>query len=344
MGFEPTLNRIKGKIYLVDLGDGNNQYIMWFPSEDVIKLSDKHTNKVILYPHRLNDFLFNDSVSYREGSKYIHVRICSPRGISEEEILKYLLSKGILVPTPIYSYKVIETEVYLETEYISGVRIGSMIIKGNVGKKELSRILNSVVDATIEMLDRLEGFTNVGVKPLNRYIDILRIRSGQVEMMEKPSLAPVSDILKYLYDSFQILLRDSEINIQFTHGDLHLDQFIYNEDGVWITDFTGEVYKEPIKERHLYPSLRDLATLLNSLAYVAKVKGLETLHLEKEMTMRFFRGLGLEENKESYLHLLFWRVERAAYEILYETIMETGLEYIPIHILKEVTSRLRKLT
>jgi maltose alpha-D-glucosyltransferase/alpha-amylase len=143
------------------------------------------------------------------------------------------------------------------------------------------------------------------------------------------------------------------------HGDMHLYQILVAGDRLVLTDFEGEPFKSPASPLEKEPPERDLAGLARSLDYVAV------------MATMYSKGIGAEEASynlphiigawevenfssmlDSYLaevseeaiepmdsfrrSLLFWIVERASYEAVYEMRAGTGLHHIPLNALLRI--------
>ena len=132
------------------------------------------------------------------------------------------------------------------------------------------------------------------------------------------------------------------------HGDMHLYQ-VYRQPGgrLVFTDFEGEPSKEPGNPMELEPPERDLAALARSvdyaraLAYMA-ARGVDAWEAAVQAPSILSQWLDAvvkavltsyrEEGGPGALGqpMLFWLVERASYEAVYEIRYSTGLHPIPL--------------
>ncbi len=135
------------------------------------------------------------------------------------------------------------------------------------------------------------------------------------------------------------------------HGDMHLYQ-VYRQSGgrLVFTDFEGEPSKEPGNPMELEPPERDLAALARSidyaraLAYMA-ARGVDAWEAAAQAPRILSHWLdsvvktvltSYREEKgpgDLGVPLLFWLVERASYEAVYELRYSTGLHPIPLEAL-----------
>ena len=106
---------------------------------------------------------------------------------------------------------------------------------------------------------------------------------------------------------------------QCIHGDLHLGQMIWGNGMLYFTDFSGEPLRWPAPQACAEPPARDLATLIRSAGYLASAGYLEN---PGDVIEGLLRGYGWTGRQEQ---LVFWVIERASYELVYELAAGTGL-------------------
>ncbi len=182
----------------------------------------------------------------------------------------------------------------------------------------------------------------------------------------------------YLSKAISLLDRYRGLRKQRIHQDLHLGQFIYNRDrGFIFTDFEGEPARSDEERAAKEPPLRDLATLYRSFQYltfttmasrenvdlwvygsriVSKGDELLAWRARHGLALLFsyigrlsrdpIRVIGLDKN--SLLHqvheLLYpWLVEKALYEIYYETMYRPELSVVPLAGLYLIEDEYRRL-
>jgi trehalose synthase-fused probable maltokinase len=121
------------------------------------------------------------------------------------------------------------------------------------------------------------------------------------------------------------------------HGDLHLGQALLAEDDWFVVDFEGEPGR-PLPERRAKRSaLRDVAGMLRSFAYVARVagcdKGVEEsareLFLDGYMGLAESAGILPPSHQVSRLLEIF-ELEKAVYELQYELSHRPAWVHIPV--------------
>ncbi|MEZ0346000.1 MAG: hypothetical protein ABWK01_05575 [Infirmifilum sp.] len=84
----------------------------------------------------------------------------------------------------------------------------------------------------------------------------------------------------------------SGTNIIATHQDLHFSQMLRSGENFYIVDFEGEPGRPEKYRRTLEPAVRDMATLLRGLAYIAYFGLAEVNHLDKNSTYLFIKDGG----------------------------------------------------
>jgi trehalose synthase-fused probable maltokinase len=122
------------------------------------------------------------------------------------------------------------------------------------------------------------------------------------------------------------------------HGDLHLGQVIWNGDDWFVIDFEGEPARA-VPERRLKRSpLRDVAGMLRSFTYAARVGGIEDESIEQRAREDFMDGyldavqgadiLPPRETTERLLRI--YELEKAVYELRYELAHRPDWVSVPV--------------
>ena len=289
-----------------------------------------------------------ESIHYRAGEKLLTIRRLVPEGVFEEPLLRVLGRMGIS-PKPLGSYMV-ETEEYggfevaVLTEYLSGERL-DMVIDRLVSSeewrevyREMGRALDTLIEADsvlIEMgRDRVVSPDELGAD----WRDRLLVRAYQLGGL---GIKGVPQLLRDLYDALRRKgLPTAMKHYGYVHGDVHLGQYIRLGEQLLLTDYMGEPYREPIPRRSVEEILRDVASLLNSFEYILwrhRSRGIgDAYEVIDKLVESAYASLYHGLDKHLYLaNLLFWRVERAAYETLYEELLGTGLSWIPLRIIAD---------
>lgn len=134
------------------------------------------------------------------------------------------------------------------------------------------------------------------------------------------------------------------------HGDLHLEQVIKTEGGWRFLDFEGEPLK-PIPERENHDSpLKDLASMLRSISYRFSGGAANYREIEAKVGVALTEGYldncreieadFLPENGELQSLLIFFQIERAVYECLYESKYRPDWLWIPRNGLADLARKL----
>lgn len=117
------------------------------------------------------------------------------------------------------------------------------------------------------------------------------------------------------------------VQVQRVHGDLHLGQVLQSGQGWKLLDFEGEPGAAMAARVLLDHPLRDVAGMLRSFAYAARVGGEhgrpDAMNAWREACERaFLRGYtetGVADPAESAVILRAYLIDKAAYEAVYET-------------------------
>ena len=168
--------------------------------------------------------------------------------------------------------------------------------------------------------------------------DRLLVRASQLEGL---GIREASDFLSDLHDALRRKRLPRPMrHYGSIHGDIHLGQYIRLGNQLLLTDYMGEPYREPIPRRDVEEILRDVASLLNSFEYTLRRYRPGRIGHAYEIMDRLvesvYAQLYRDIDKSLYMaSLLFWRVERATYEALYEELLGTGLSWIPLRIIAD---------
>lgn len=131
------------------------------------------------------------------------------------------------------------------------------------------------------------------------------------------------------------------IPVQRVHGDFHLGQTLRTTAGWKIIDFEGEP-AQALKDRvHLDSVARDLAGMLRSLDYaahsVAIALGVEDNEYIDDWVRRnrtaFLRGYGYEATESAVTLLRAYEIDKALYEVVYESQYRPDWVHIPLRAL-----------
>lgn len=125
---------------------------------------------------------------------------------------------------------------------------------------------------------------------------------------------------------------------QCIHGDLHLGQIIWAEGLIYFTDFSGEPLRWPAPPACSEPPARDLAALIRSVDYLASMGYIKNPGNVVEGLLQGYGWVGEQEQ------LVFWIIERASYELVYELAAGTGLARIPSEALLRMLSRVTNIS
>lgn len=175
---------------------------------------------------------------------------------------------------------------------------------------------------------------------------------------DAPVLAPYADAVRAVYDAVAAL--PEPVPAHRVHGDLHLGQLLRTPKGWLILDFEGEP-SAPLDERRRPDSpMRDVAGMLRSFDYAAFFQLLTSdprafaddrsapsplLWHAKEWTARnrdaFCDGYALRAGADPRRHgplLRAFELDKAVYEVVYETRSRPGWVPIPLSSIKRLTA------
>ena len=174
----------------------------------------------------------------------------------------------------------------------------------------------------------------------------------------KDDLTQALDGIRFLFSK----LSGKNLGSKFLiHGDLHLEQVLATSTGWKVLDFEGEPLKT-IEEREQHDSpLKDLASIFRSVSYRIHLvfdnpdsqaqaeslllTGLITGYtgICHELKETRARACYLPEEPEFELLLIFFQIERAVYECIYELKCRPDWFHIPFHGLTKLLNRLGEM-
>ncbi|WP_062134460.1 maltokinase N-terminal cap-like domain-containing protein [Demequina aestuarii] len=134
------------------------------------------------------------------------------------------------------------------------------------------------------------------------------------------------------------------VEVQRVHGDFHLGQTLRTTSGWKIIDFEGEP-AQPLADRVRLDSVaRDVAGQLRSLDYaahsVAIVTGVEETEYVDDWVRRnriaFLRGYGYEDSETAAALLHAYEIDKALYEVVYESNYRPDWVQIPLRALERL--------
>ncbi|MHA1912764.1 MAG: hypothetical protein ACW986_01355 [Promethearchaeota archaeon] len=194
-----------------------------------------------------------------------------------------------------------------------------------------------------------------------------------------PKVSSILIDIKDIIERFRADFKNSLINIQPVHQDLHMEQILYNKEkdhyNYYFIDFEGDpqlTFKEKIGK---FPVEKDLASFLRALSYIkfnTLLKFIETKILQKNkyevpeeiLYNIFFRRAARPINKVldvllsvlnawesklmgrilknlnvSKILITYYYIERALYELNYELLFRPNNIIVPILGLKEIVDK-----
>jgi maltokinase len=155
-----------------------------------------------------------------------------------------------------------------------------------------------------------------------------------------PDVAELAPRVRQAYDAFD---RAAGASVSRIHGDYHLGQLLRSDDDFWVIDFEGEPAR-PLEERRRPSSpLRDVAGMLRSLDYAARTAEREDAAsaFQAEPWLEQARG-GLLQAYRSGMGsfddelLRAFEIEKACYEVHYETNNRPDWAWLPIDALRRL--------
>ncbi len=268
--------------------------------------------KIITYPTRVDEYLV---------LKHLHERLGSPTAVPRPLCRAVGKYRGVL------------------TERVNGETLDSLWARGEGPTPEL------VGEAVKELHEALAALETPWCRPGTVSDDDVRewglrpcLRAGLAAALAVPlGDVEVIDAVRAVLENCKEIMELAEASRgtrkQCIHGDLHLGQMIWSGGTLYFTDFSGEPLRWPASQACPEPLARDLAALIRSIEYLASTRRLKN---PDEMIGALLRGYGWGGRQEE---LLFWLIERASYELIYELAAGTGLASIPSEALLRLLGR-----
>jgi maltokinase len=180
--------------------------------------------------------------------------------------------------------------------------------------------------------------------------DALAARAESMQARLTSAVAEVPDLLPYaagLAKVFEAVhgLADAgaQLPVQRVHGDLHLGQTVRTATGWKVLDFEGEPARPADERRALDSPLRDVAGLLRSLDYAARLvlldhpddpqrayRAVEWVDHNSDAFCTGYAEAAGRDPREDDVLLRAMEAEKAVYEVVYETRMRPGWVALPM--------------
>jgi maltokinase len=161
---------------------------------------------------------------------------------------------------------------------------------------------------------------------------------------EVPVLQPYAAGLRRAYDDLLVLARAGhKLDVQRVHGDFHLGQTLRTPAGWKILDFEGEPARPSDERRALDTPLRDVAGMLRSLDYAARLvlldhpgdtqRAYRAAEWVEHNTDAFCTGYAAaagRDPREDEVLLRALLTQKAVYEVVYEARMRPAWLVLPL--------------
>ncbi|MFW2513682.1 maltokinase N-terminal cap-like domain-containing protein [Demequina sp. SO4-13] len=154
----------------------------------------------------------------------------------------------------------------------------------------------------------------------------------------------VADYAERAREAYAAIDSGTPVPVQRVHGDFHLGQTLRTTSGWKIIDFEGEPAQPLLERTRLDSVARDVAGQLRSLDYaahsVAIVTGIEdTEHINDWVSrnrIAFLRGYGYEQTATAVALLHAYEIDKALYEVVYESNYRPDWVQIPLGALNRL--------
>ncbi|GAB3814430.1 hypothetical protein GCM10028820_10370 [Tessaracoccus terricola] len=147
---------------------------------------------------------------------------------------------------------------------------------------------------------------------------------------EVPELAG----LRGFVESTLAVVGHGEFPTQRIHGDCHLGQVLLTQDQWRYVDFEGEPLKTIEERRRPDTPWRDVAGMLRSFEYAAASTDADTGTWLPEVRLAFLDGYGARDVDQRLLRAL--EVDKAVYEVVYESRNRPAWRHVPIDFLESL--------
>jgi maltokinase len=161
---------------------------------------------------------------------------------------------------------------------------------------------------------------------------------------EVPALQPYAPGLERAYHDMLTLARGGQkVDVQRVHGDFHLGQTLRTPSGWKVLDFEGEPARPADERRALDTPLRDVAGLLRSLDYAARLvlldhpgdpqrayRAAEWVEHNSDAFCSGYAAASGRDPREDDVLLRALLTQKAVYEVVYEARMRPSWVVLPL--------------
>ena len=317
----------------------------------------------------------NTSVVFGDQALLKVFRRLAPGHNPDIEVLAALTGAGAAEVAPLYGW--VETaepdggtvQLGILQQFLAGAQDGWVLALDDLAERdgresfvEQAAALGAAVGRMHAALAAVFPTERWGTERLSRVADAMRARlDAALEVV--PDLSAHVAGLSAIFDAVRDL--EEPVVAQRVHGDLHLGQTLWREDGWKIIDFEGEPAK-PLEERRAADcALRDVAGMLRSFDYAAEsarrsAQGAHDDHRDDHRDDHLpqqwaaaasaaflggYRGAvgeGSPEGSSGTLDpvlLRAYEADKAVYEAVYEARNRPGWLPIPLAALSRLTDR-----
>jgi maltokinase len=186
--------------------------------------------------------------------------------------------------------------------------------------------------------------------PAQAYGEISRQMLGRLAeaVAAAPRLARLEPALRAAFEEVAAL--DDPLEVQRIHGDYHLGQVMRTASGWVLLDFEGEPAAPLAERRARFPALRDVAGMMRSLDYAARIQlaGQEEPRLTKAARdwvrrnqAAFCAGYAGAGGADPGKHAILVRaltLDKAVYEVMYEARNRPSWTPVPLAAIADMTA------
>ncbi len=241
-----------------------------------------------------------------------------------------------------------------------GQRLGEMhqLLAGDTGNPDFSSQATSAADAAA-------WAASIG-KQLDAALAAVQALRGELDERAAAQLDGLLQHREWLVDTIQALARNTIGGLRCrVHGDLHLGQVLVVQRDAYLIDFEGEPAR-PLAERRARSSpYKDVAGILRSIDYAASMARRDAQHADtsaqaedaREVIVTAYRAKSRRAFLDAYWlaaaevphdwqsargemsALMLFSIEKASYEILYETAHRPDWVGVPLQGLAELAEQ-----
>ncbi len=290
----------------------------------------------------------NSSVLLMGGDKPMIAkvfRVLHPGAHPEAEIPAALAGWGSLptlqavFETPIPSEKEAVCGAVL-TDLVPGARDGFVLLREMANKGQDGTDLATAAGVAVaEMHNLLQERLGQGPPPKTDQL-ITRVKLLLEGVQNELEPADVEQIQDFMAHARAVLSEDDEGIATRVHGDLHLGQMLLDSRGTWqIVDFEGEPLR-PLEERRAMDSpARDVAGMLRSFDYAGQADTTGNQEWVDTAQQAFLSGYNSRRqlSETDILRLRTYLLEKALYELQYESKFRPSWKRIPLSAIRALT-------